>query len=559
MPETINLFNNAASLDTSLAFEPLTGVRLWYDDEHAFFAGDETGRVLEADNPWATQAMADNMLEYVSGYKYQPYEAAGSLLDPAAELGDAVTVGGVYSVLASIATTFDALCASDISAPGDEEVDHEYPYELPANRELKRKVTLGRDYFGARISRAKGLEITKTAADGTQKSRAIFNSDVFAMYNDDGAEALYFDSNAGKFKFTGLLNVADNFIVDKDGNLTINGNINLSGGTITWGDNKPESGISASRARTIVSEELVQSPVIDGDNVISRTAFHLVPFGTDSAGDEVEFPCGSMGVAFGKAFDEDLNEINTYGVAMASADTSVDRYGYITTKSTGHYVIVTNKGVRLQAGENNITVTENGAFYNGAEIGSSGGGGGGSGNIEVDDNFWIDATGNIEIFCSGDGSDRSSIYLTTQEDNFVYINSEYLVPLNTKRTYCGSYSYQWTDGYFDTLHIKNSAVSASDRRLKENIDYDMAQYLALFDSLKPCSYKLIDGQRTHLGMIAQEVESAANDAGFDLEHFAAVCIDTENDVYGLRYEEFVPLLIAKVQQLDAELKALKSA
>lgn len=383
MSGTINVFNHAASLDTAPAFEPFTGVRLWYDDEHAFFSGDETGRVLEADNPWATQAMADDMLEYISGYEYQPYEAAGAILDPAAELGDAVTVGGVYSVLASISTTFDALCASDISAPGEEEVDHECPYTSPTNRALKRKVTLGRDYFGARISRAKGLEITKTAADGTKKSRAIFNSDVFAMYDDDGTEALYFDSNAGKFKFRGAvevtggtMNINNNFIVDAEGNLTINGNINLSGGSITWGKNDPADGvgISAKQAQTIITNHLVASPVIDGGNVISRTAFHLVPYGTDSAGDEVEFPCGSMGVAFGKGFDEDLNEINTYGVAMASADTSVDRYGYITTKSTGHYVIVTNKGVRLQAGENNITVTENGAFYNGTEIGTGVGG-----------------------------------------------------------------------------------------------------------------------------------------------------------------------------------------
>lgn len=122
----------------SPAFEVFTGVRLWYDDEQYFFAGDETGRVLEADNPWATQEMADHMLASIAGFAYQPYAAAGAVLDPAAELGDAVTVGGVYGQLAAIDTRFDALMVSDILAPGEKEVDHEYPYLSRAEREYKR-------------------------------------------------------------------------------------------------------------------------------------------------------------------------------------------------------------------------------------------------------------------------------------------------------------------------------------------------------------------------------------------------------------------------------------
>lgn len=138
MPGTINVLNRAVSLDTAPKFEAYTGVRLWYDDEQFFFAGDETGRVLEADNPWATQSMAESVLASISGYSYQPFEAGSAILDPAAELGDGVNVGGVYGPLASITTRFDAMCASDISAPADEEIDHEYPYLSPAEREYKR-------------------------------------------------------------------------------------------------------------------------------------------------------------------------------------------------------------------------------------------------------------------------------------------------------------------------------------------------------------------------------------------------------------------------------------
>lgn len=138
MSDKVWVGQKAMSLETAPAFEAFTGVRLWYDDEQYFFAGDETGRVLDADNPWATQEMAENILAALSGLAYRPYEAAGAILDPAAELGDGVTVGGVYGQLAVINTTFDSLMASDISAPGEEEVDHEYPYLSRAEREYKR-------------------------------------------------------------------------------------------------------------------------------------------------------------------------------------------------------------------------------------------------------------------------------------------------------------------------------------------------------------------------------------------------------------------------------------
>ena len=58
-------------------------------------------------------------------------------------------------------------------------------------------------------------------------------------------------------------------------------------------------------------------------------------------------------------------------------------------------------------------------------------------------------------------------------------------------------------------------------------------------------------------MIAQEVESAIINSGLDLNSYAAVCIDKDSKEYGLRYSEFIPLLIAKVQQLDGEMKNLK--
>lgn len=259
-----------SAFENSPTFAPYSKVILWYDDENAFTAGDDAGRTLEADCPWATQAMADAMLANVRGYAYSPFTATDAMLDPAAELGDGVTANGVYGPLAAIDTGFDAMCAADAAAPADKEIDHEYPYQSHSQRELARKVTLGASYFGTRITRRNGLEIVKTDGE-TEKSRVVLNSDLMAFYNDDGTEALYFDANAGKFRFAGdvtitggTMNINNNFVVDAQGNLSINGNINLSGGTITWGGNKPSSGISESRCKTIINEELVSSPNIAG-------------------------------------------------------------------------------------------------------------------------------------------------------------------------------------------------------------------------------------------------------------------------------------------------------
>ena len=148
--------------------------------------------------------------------------------------------------------------------------------------------------------------------------------------------------------------------------------------------------------------------------------------------------------------------------------------------------------------------------------------------------------------------------INLQASNKVRIDSDYLVPYTNENTYCGSYSYWWSDGYFKSLHVNGSAITASDRRLKENIDYDISKWLKMFDLLKPCSYKFIEGKRIHVGMIAQEVIEAGEAAGLDMEHLTAVCLDKEGQTYGLRYEEFVPILIAKVQQLEKRLEVLSA-
>ena len=139
MSDVTSVGNNTSSLDVSPQFSPYSKVIINVSDGVAFIAGDDTGRTLEVDNPFGTQAMANNMLAQLRNYQYQPYEASGALLNPAAEIGDAVTVSDAYGGLYRRNTKFGRLMKSDIAAPQDEEVNHEYAYESPQDRKLERK------------------------------------------------------------------------------------------------------------------------------------------------------------------------------------------------------------------------------------------------------------------------------------------------------------------------------------------------------------------------------------------------------------------------------------
>lgn len=60
-------------------------------------------------------------------------------LDPAAELGDCVTINGVFSGIYVNETNFSTLMAARIAAPQENAVDHEYPYKSPTDRKTTRQ------------------------------------------------------------------------------------------------------------------------------------------------------------------------------------------------------------------------------------------------------------------------------------------------------------------------------------------------------------------------------------------------------------------------------------
>ena len=108
---------------------------------------------------------------------------------------------------------------------------------------------------------------------------------------------------------------------------------------------------------TFINGKKISSPEIEGNNIKVYGTFQTI--GHDSAS---QITTGYMGAA--KGLDAQGND--TYGVALSYAwDSS-------TLEVSDKYLIVTNGGVRMQAGNHSMTVTSNGCYVDGKLIGTAG-------------------------------------------------------------------------------------------------------------------------------------------------------------------------------------------
>lgn len=213
---------------------------------------------------------AQDILAQIQGFQYQPYEAAEALLDPAAEIGDGVSMSGIYSGLFKIDRNFTPLMATDIAAPQDEEIDHEYPFESKTDREVVRRFTavqselsLASNEIAAKVSQTGGdnssfgwslvsdhfslfsgsKEVFRVDSDGAVVQGVItatggkignFNIGSTAIWNNIPDFANTGNLSSGVYLGTNGIRLGKNFTVDTSGNVTAN-NMKLTG-TLTVGD-----------------------------------------------------------------------------------------------------------------------------------------------------------------------------------------------------------------------------------------------------------------------------------------------------------------------------------
>ena len=255
MSDVVSLGRRVTEINVSPQFDNYSKVIIHVSDETTYESGNDTGRALEIDNPFGTQAMADNILQSLTGYQYQPSDVTGALLDPAAEMGDAVNARGTYFGIYARERTFGRLMKADVSAPHDEEINHEYQFESPERREFKRSIDdvrasliIANDNIEAKVSQespegqtsfswkllsdshkwyANGQEVMSVSASGLKVTGEVqattgkiggFNISASAIWNN--ISSFGGSQSTGVYLGTNGIQLGQRFKVDTSGNVT---------------------------------------------------------------------------------------------------------------------------------------------------------------------------------------------------------------------------------------------------------------------------------------------------------------------------------------------------
>lgn len=169
------------------------------------------------------------------------------------------------------------------------------------------------------------------------------------------------------------------------------------------------------------------------------------------------------------------------------------------------------------------------------------------------------------------------LYKSNLTQNAYISANDNFIP-SSNQMYIGSSANPWAGGYG-----VSGWVTTSDERLKENIRDIDERYLQLAKKIIPKLFKMKQGTsgRFHVGFIAQEVEAAMIECGISSTEFAGLVkapvyaeklkdeegneldeYDTNSEIidytYHLRYEEFIPLLLLRINEQEERLNALEA-
>ena len=122
-----------------------------------------------------------------------------------------------------------------------------------------------------------------------------------------------------------------------------------------------------------------------------------------------------------------------------------------------------------------------------------------------------------------------------------------------------SYNYDdykiWVDG--NGCWSNKAMAVYSDKRLKSDINYNMAAYEEVFKGLRPCTffYNGEKGGKRHMGFVAQEFAQAVADNGLTENDFAMIASDGTH--YGIAYGEMTALNTHMIQRLMERVSKLE--
>lgn len=307
-------------------YKPISRVTLMVDDENVLTAGDDTGLEITASCPHATQTMVNAILSQLQGYEYQSFTADAANLDPSAELGDGVTVSGLYSFISRLEDDGEGF--PSISAPGEVELEDEYPSAGPMTQEFNRKIAETRS------------TITKTA----EEIRLEVENEIEGL---SSSISVQLDSITSTVQG---LNGQVSTISQKVNNITLtvqNGTdrsyIDLSVGGVTVA-----SQVIRFTGDVVFESSLTDgSTMISGDNILTgEVSAEYIRLGGEMRVYEDLSDRADLGGYIGYVTSYDYNGSRTYGMGMIEAVSE-------------NQVVATSGGVRMTTDNGEVVVATN--------------------------------------------------------------------------------------------------------------------------------------------------------------------------------------------------------
>ena len=165
---------------------PITKVTLHKMDGNKFTAGDDSGRTLNVDSPWASQEVADYILKVVAGYEYQPFTATNVIVDPSVEIGDVLNFGGAGKCCFHQNTVYGKSLVSTMGAMEEKELDHDYKYKSSSSwgtgralAGLEKKQEELYDSFGVELDNVRSaLDVYVKETEDLQEASAALTTRV---------------------------------------------------------------------------------------------------------------------------------------------------------------------------------------------------------------------------------------------------------------------------------------------------------------------------------------------------------------------------------------------
>lgn len=269
----------------------------------------------------------------------------------------------------------------------------------------------------------------------------------------------------------------------------------------------------------------------------------------------------------------------------------IAKSGTFSGKITGSTINIGNKFIvdqngNLTAKSGTFSGTVEGGFIDGGSISI------GNGIFEVDSDgsitmgdFLISADG-TNVFKSknnefrieltknlGDNKFYSSIYMDTIHGELKITNGQIIGAYMIEADYINAdisnkYSYfydiylgkSWWEGWSITQTVEDlweQVQSLSDKRVKDNINQiSSSEALDFILSSNPITFQYKTNGKWSTGFVAQEVDNLQDKLGI---YYPLVGTDKKTGYYNIKYRNYIPLLVAAIQNLQDQINELKKS